>query len=199
MKLREGAGRGVPRPAGEKNRRLPSWELRSERLTSSYARTKTGHSLVLRAASGGRNRRQLVGHARVLHWAPVEHENRLLCDLPRCAVLADYAATCFLSNSCRCRAIQWMVLGRELDRSEIRARASETSSNDTLLCCWSSSRRGLLETTTKAASSCCLSAILASCASQYSQGISWLTFSLSVPEFCALYRSGSGSIGMASG
>ena len=149
MKLREGAGRGVPRPAGEKNRRLPSWELRSERLTSSYARTKTGHSLVLRAASGCRNRRKLVGHARVLHWAPVEHENRLLCDLPRCAVLADYAATCFLSNSCRCRAIQWMVLGRELDRSEIRARASETSSNDTLLCCWSSSRRGLLETTTR--------------------------------------------------
>ena len=175
------------------------WKLRSERLTSSYARTKTGHSLVLRAASGGRNRRQLVGHARVLHWAPVEHENRLLCDLPRCAVLADYAATCFLSSCCRCRGTQWMTLVRELDRTEIRATASEMSSNDALLCCWSSSRRGLLETTTKAASSCCLSAILASCASQYSQGMSWLTFSLSVPEFCALYRSGSGSIGMASG
>ena len=117
----------------------------------------------------------------------------------RYAVLADYAATCFLSSSCRCRAIQWMALGRELDRSEIRARASETSSNDALSCCWSSSRRGLLETTTKGASSCCLSAILASSASQYSQGMSWLTSSRSVSEFCALYRSGSGSIGMVSG
>ena len=160
---------------------------------------KYGDSQVRRAASGGRNRRRLVGRARALHWAPAEHENGLLCDLPGRAVLADYTATSLLSSSCRCRAMQWMTLGRELDRTKIRATASEMSSNDALLCCWSSSRRGLLETTTKAASSCCLSAILARCASQYSQGMSWLTFSLSVPEFCALYRSGSGSIGMALG
>ena len=165
MKLREGAGRGVPRPAGEKNRRLPSWELRSERLTSSYARTKTGHSLVLRAASGGRNRRKLVGHARVLHWAPVEHENRLLCDLPRCAVLADYAATSLLSSCCRCRDIQWMALSRKLDRTKIRATASKTSSNDELPCCLSSFGRGLLETTTNAACCCSLRAVIASAAS----------------------------------
>ena len=165
MKLREGAGRGVPRPAGEKNRRLPSWELRSERLTSSYARTKTGHSLVLRAASGGRNRRKLVGYARVLHWAPVEHENRLLCDLPRCAVLADYAATCLLSSCCRCRDIQWMALSRELDHTKIRATASKTSSNDELPCCLSSFGRGLLETTTNAACCCSLRAVIASAAS----------------------------------
>ena len=160
---------------------------------------KYGDSQVRRAASGGRNRRRLVGRARALHWAPAEHQNHLLCDLPRYAVLADYAATCFLSSSCRCRATQWMTLGRELDRTKIRATASEMSSNDALLCCWSSSRRGLLETTTRPHPPAVFRLFCASAARQYSQGMSWLTFLLSVSEFCALYRSGSGSIGMASG
>ena len=143
------AGRVSPRIVGQKTKKLPLLFPRSEIARSRLAEMKYGDSQVRRAASGGRNRRRLVGRARALHWAPAEHENHLLCDLPRYAVLADYAATCFLSSSCRCRATQWMTLGRELDRTKIRATASEMSSNDALLCCWSSSRRGLLETTTR--------------------------------------------------
>ena len=138
---------------------------RSERLISLLAEAKTSNSLVLNAASGGRHRRRLVGRARTLHWAPAEHENGLLCDLPGRAVLADYAATCLLSSCCRCRDIQWMALSRELDRTKIRATASKTSSNDELPCCLSSFGRGLLETTTNAACCCSLRAVIASAAS----------------------------------
>ena len=172
---------------------------RSQRLISLLAETKTSNSLVPSAASGGRHRRRLVGRARALHWAPAEHENGLLFDLPGRAVLADDAATCLLSSCCRCRDIQWMALSRELDRTKIRATASEMSSNDALSCCWSSSRRGLLETTTRPHPPAVFRLLSASAARQYSQGMSWLTFLLSVSEFCALYRSGSGSIGMALG
>ena len=132
---------------------------------SLLAEAKTSNSLVLSAASGGRHRRRLVGRARALHWAPAEHENGLLCDLPGRAVLADYAATCLLSSCCRCRDIQWMALSRELDRTKIRATASKTSSNDELPCCLSSFGRGLLETTTNAACCCSLRAVIASAAS----------------------------------
>ena len=138
---------------------------RSERQISLLAETKTSKSLVPGAASGGFNRRWLVRRARALHWAPVEHENGLLCDLPGRAVLADLAATCLLSSCCRCRDIQWMALSRELDRTKIRATASKTSSNDELPCCLSSFGRGLLETTTNAACCCSLRAVIASAAS----------------------------------
>ena len=138
---------------------------RSQRLISLLAETKTSNSLVPSAASGGRHRRRLVGRARALHWAPAEHENGLLCDLPGRAVLADDAATCLLSSCCRCRDIQWMALSRELDRTKIRATASKTRSNDELPCCLSSFGRGLLETTTNAACCCSLRAVIASAAS----------------------------------
>ena len=70
--------------------------------------------------------------------------------------------------------------------SEQRGTHPTTSSNDALSCCWSSSRRGLLETTTRPHPPAVFRLFCASAARQYSQGMSCLTFLLSVSEFCAL-------------